>query len=75
MLSPKYRRYIQPFLLVLPMTGIVTGINTIIAKGLNSVFTQPTSYRWAISLLIAYPCVLFMMPISVKITNRFVKTE
>jgi hypothetical protein len=57
------------------MTGIVTAINTFVARGLHAVFTMPTLHRWGISLAIAFPCVLFMAPLSVKITNRLVKTD
>jgi hypothetical protein len=57
------------------MTGIVTVINTYVAKGTKAVLTMPTLHRWGISLAIAYPCVLFMAPLSVKITNRLVKAE
>lgn len=72
MVDEKYRRYIQSFLLVLPMTGIVTGINTLVAKGLGPVITMPTFHRWMISLVVAFPCVLFMQPLAIKITNRLV---
>lgn len=75
MIDKRYRRYVQSFLLVLPMTGIVTAINTFVARGAAYVLTKPTLHRWGISLLIAFPCVLFMAPLSVKITNRLIKTD
>jgi len=75
MFNARYRRYIQSFLLVLPMTGIVTAINTIVAKGAGAVVTIPTFHRWMISLLVAFPCVLFMAPLAVKITNKLVRSE
>jgi len=74
MFNSKYRRYIQSFLLVLPMTGIVTAINTFVAKGFRAIFTMLTLHKWGISLLVAFPCVLFMAPFSVKITNRLIKS-
>ena len=75
MFDARFRKYIQSFLLVLPMTGIVTAINTFVARGLGAVFTMPTLHRWGISLLVAFPCVLFMAPLATKITNRLVKSE
>jgi hypothetical protein len=75
MFDKQYRRYIQSFLLVLPMTGIVTGINTVVAKGLPDLLTMPTLQKWGISLLIAFPTVLVMAPLSVKLTNRLIKTD
>jgi len=57
------------------MTGIVTAINTFVAKGAKAVLTAPTLHRWGISLLVAFPCVLFMQPLAVKITNNLIKTD
>ena len=73
MFDQRYRRYIQSFLLVLPMTGIVTGVNTVVAKGLTALFTTGTLQRWGISCVIAFPCVLFMAPLAAKLTGRLIK--
>ena len=73
MIDKRYRKYVQSFLLVLPMTGIVTAINTFVAKGASHVFTLPTLQRWGISVLIAFPAVLLIMPLAVKATNYLVK--
>jgi hypothetical protein len=75
MFDKKYRRYIQSFLLVLPMTGIVTAINTFVARGASEVLTVPTLHRWCISFLVAFPAVLVIAPLATKITNRLVKPE
>jgi hypothetical protein len=57
------------------MTGLVTAINTFVARGFEAVFTTATLGRWAISLAIAFPAVLFMAPLAVKLTNKFVKND
>ena len=75
MLDKRYRRYVQSFLLVLPMTGLVTAINTLVARGIESVFTTATLGRWMISLAIAFPAVLLIAPLAVKLTNRIVKND
>ena len=75
MFDKRYRRYINSFLLVLPMTGIVTGINTFVAKGASAVLTFPTLHRWGISLVVAFPCVLFMAPLAVKLTDKLIKSD
>jgi hypothetical protein len=75
MLSKRYRRYVQSFLLVLPMTGLVTTINTLVARGVGAVMTLATLQRWAISLAIAFPAVLFMAPLALKLTNKIVKSD
>jgi hypothetical protein len=55
------------------MTAIVTGINTIVARGLGQLLTMATLQKWVISLLIAFPAVLFMAPLASKITDRLIK--
>jgi hypothetical protein len=75
MFNPKYRRYIQSFLLVWPMTGLVCAINTMVAKGAGSILTMGTLKRWGISLAVAFPVVLFMAPLAANITNRLIKNN
>lgn len=75
MINKKYRRYVQSFLLVLPMTGLVCAINVLVAKGLSSVFTLVTLKRWGISLAVAFPVVLFMQPLAAKLTDQIVKND
>jgi hypothetical protein len=74
-IDKRYRRYVQSFLLVLPMTGIVTAVNTLVAKGMSAVLTAATLHRWGISLLVAFPVVLFIAPLAVKLTNHIVKSD
>jgi hypothetical protein len=75
MFAERYRRYIQSFLLVVPMTGIVTLVNTVIGKGLAFIFTFTTLQKWGVSILIAYPSVLLVMPIAIRLTNRLIKKD
>jgi hypothetical protein len=75
MIDGRYRRYLQSFLLVLPMTGLVCAINIIVGKGFSAVFTIVTLKRWGISLVVAFPAVLIMQPLAAKITDRLIKTE
>jgi hypothetical protein len=75
MIDKKYRRYVQSFLLVLPMTGLVCAINTLVARGLPAVFTMGTLERWGISLAVAYPAVLLVQPLAVKLTDQLVKND
>jgi hypothetical protein len=75
MINKRYRRYIQSFLLVLPMTGIVTAVNTVVAKGPSQVLTAPTLHRWGISVIVAFPAVLLIAPLAIKITDRLTKSD
>lgn len=75
MFDKRYQKYIQSFFLVLPMTLIVTCINTLVAKGLDGLLTMATLQRWSISFLVAYPTVLFMIPLAAKITKRLIKAD
>ncbi len=75
MFDKRYRRYIQSFLLVMPMTGIVTAVNTLVTKGIAALLTVAILKGWGISLLVAFPIVLFMAPLAAKITDRLVKSD
>jgi len=75
MIDKKYRKYVQSFMLVLPMTAIVTVINTFIAKGAAYILTAATLQRWGVSILIAFPAVLLIMPLAVKATNYLTKSD
>ena len=75
MIDKRYRRYVQSFLLVLPMTGLVCAINTTVARGLGTVLTMATLKKWGISLAVAFPAVLLVQPIAIKVTNHLVKSD
>jgi hypothetical protein len=75
MIANRYRRYVQSMLLVLPMTGIVTAVNTMVAKGPAAVATMATLHRWTISFLVAFPAVLLIAPLATKLTNRIVADD
>jgi hypothetical protein len=75
MFSERYRRYVQSFLLVWPMTGLVFAINKMVSKGLGGVLTMDTLKKWAISLAVAFPIVLVMQPLAIRTTNRLIKSE
>lgn len=75
MFDKRYRRYIQSFFLVLPMTGIVTTVNTIVARGLGAVPTLSTLERWGISFAVAFPVVIYIAPLASKITDRLIKKD
>lgn len=75
MFDKRYQKYIQSFFLVLPMTLIVTCVNTLVARGLSGLLKLATLQRWGISFLVAYPSVLLMMPLAIKATRRLIKSE
>jgi len=57
------------------MTGLVTAINTTVAKGLAAVFTAATLHRWGISFAVAFPTILFVAPLAAKATNQIIRDE
>jgi hypothetical protein len=75
MINNRYRRYVHSFLLVLPMTGLVTAINTIVASDAAAVLTMAMLERWAISLAIAFPAVLLVAPLALKLTDKCIKCD
>jgi hypothetical protein len=73
MVDKRYRRFVQSFLLVFPMTGIVCVVNTVVAKNIAAVFTAGLLLRWGVSCVVAFPCVLVMAPLAARLTDRLVK--
>ena len=57
------------------MTGIVTAINTLVAKSVAGLLTVATLQRWGISLLVAFPIVLFIQPLAANVTNHLIKPD
>lgn len=57
------------------MTGLVCAINTFVAKGASNVLTYGTLKRWGISLVIAFPAVLFIQPLAIRVTNSLIKSD
>jgi len=55
------------------MTGIVTVINTLISKDITAVFTFATVGKWGISFLVAFPIVLVISPLAMKLTDHIIK--
>lgn len=75
MIDKRYKKYVNSFLLVLPMTGLVTAINTIVARGLAALFTAGTLHRWGISFAIAFPTILFVAPLAARLTEYLTRTD
>jgi hypothetical protein len=57
------------------MTGIVTVINTFVAKGAGAVITTSTLHRWGISFAAAFPTLLLIAPLAARLTDRIIKSD
>lgn len=57
------------------MSGLVTAINTLVAGGIAAVLTVATLEKWVISAVIAFPAVLFMAPLALRLTDKFIKND
>ena len=57
------------------MTGLVTAVNTVVARGIESVLTTATFGRWMISFVIAFPTIIVIAPLAIRLTNRIVKND
>ena len=75
MFDKRFRRYIQTLLLVLPMTLIVCVVNTLVARGIDSVLTMATLQKWGISIVVAYPSALVILPFVIKLTDKMTKKD
>ncbi|MFB9995815.1 Protein of uncharacterised function (DUF2798) [Providencia rustigianii] len=66
--------FLVPFFLSLVMSGIVSLISTIRALGFTSEIFSPWISSWGISWFIAFPTVLFVLPIARRISLLLVKS-
>jgi len=72
-LPPKYNAVAVPFFLTMIMSFVISGISTWRALGLSGNFFQTWMPSWAMSWAIAFPTVLFVLPLSRKIVGLFVE--
>ena len=69
----RYAAIILPFLLSIIMTCIVSCISTLKSLGLDGFSLQTWLSAWGISWVVAFPVLLFALPIVRKITAALVE--
>jgi hypothetical protein len=62
-LPARYAAVVMPLILSLLMTFVVSGIATLKALGPTAEFLQTWPGSWALSWLVAFPTLLFVLPI------------
>jgi undecaprenyl pyrophosphate phosphatase UppP len=62
-----------PFFLALFMTLIVSSIATVKAVGLTDDIVLRIALAWATSFVVAFPCVLVILPLVRKLVGRLVE--
>ncbi|MBP6120812.1 MULTISPECIES: DUF2798 domain-containing protein [Providencia] len=67
--------FLVPFFLSLVMSGIVALISTIRALGFTSDVLTPWLSSWGLSWMIAFPTVLFVLPIARRVSLMLVKSN
>ena len=69
----RYAAVLIPFVLALFMTSIVSSIATIKAVGLAPDLAVRILQAWALSFVVAFPCVLVLMPLVRKLVSHLVE--
>ncbi len=72
-LPPRYNAIAVPFFLSLLMTCIVSGIATLNSIGLADGFAGKWMQAWLYSWLVAFPIMLFVLPLVRRIVAVFVE--
>ena len=72
-LPPRYNAIAVPFLLSLMMTCIVSGISTVNSIGLAEGFAGKWMQGWLYSWLVAFPIMMFVLPVVRRIVLVFVE--
>lgn len=62
-LPARYAAVVMPLILSVLMTFVVSGISTLKALGLTAEFLQTWPGSWALSWLVAFPTLLFVLPL------------
>ena len=62
-LPARYTGVVMPFILSVLMTFVVSGISTVKALGLTAEFLQTWPSSWALSWLVAFPTLIFVLPL------------
>ena len=63
---------VMPFLLSILMTFVVSGVSTVRSIGLSPIFLERWMSAWVISWFIAFPTLLFALPIVRRATAALV---
>lgn len=72
-LPARYNAIAVPLLLSLMMTCIVSGIATVNSLGLAEGFVAKWMQAWGLSWIVAFPIMLFVLPVVRRIVLVFVE--
>ena len=62
-LPARYGAVVMPFILSVMMTFVVSGISTVKALGVTGELLRIWPASWALSWLVAFPTLLFILPL------------
>lgn len=65
--------YLMPLVISFFMTCIVSAVSVIKAQGLNAAFWHDWPGAWAFSWLVAFPCLLVILPMTRKLLSHIVE--
>jgi Protein of unknown function (DUF2798) len=72
-LPPRYIGIVQPLIISIIMSCVVSGIATLRSIGLSDDFLHTWMTAWPMSWAVAFPVLLFVLPTARKIAHLFVE--
>ncbi len=72
-LPARFNAIALPFVLTFMMTNVVSCVSTLWAIGLAPDFAHVWMSAWALSWIVAFPVVLFVLPLSRRIVAALVE--
>jgi hypothetical protein len=72
-LPARYATILVPLVLTCLMTFLVAGISTVAALGFAADFYLPWIKAWLLSWGVAFPIMVFMLPLARRVVRRFVQ--
>jgi hypothetical protein len=72
-LPPHYAALVMPFVLSILMSLIVSGVSTLKSLGVSPAFLATWPIAWFLSWLVAFPTLLFVLPLVRRIVSIVVQ--
>ena len=73
-LHPRYAHFVTPFLISLLMTCIISLVSTLTGMGVVPGLLRIWLSAWVASWLVAFPTLIFVLPLVRKVTAAIVDT-
>lgn len=72
-LPARYISVVQPLIISIVMSCLVSGVSTLRSIGFSDVFLHTWMTAWPMSWVVAFPVLMFVLPTARKLAHVFVE--